>query len=222
MRAPPGSSSTFGSLLSIFPEDVVFTLAFAAVLTLLCLGLAQLFAVSQDQEFARVAGLPVRTYNLLVAVLAAVSVTVAMRTVGLLLVSALMVVPVATAQRLARSFRATIALAMGAGLVAAFGGLVLAAAASYRADVAPGASIVLLSLLLFLLTWPVGALLRRRQRLRVPFADEAPSAEEAAHLRPQDHPHQHGEGCGHRGVEHGNHVDYLHDGHRHAPHRGPL
>ena len=47
----------------------------------------QLFAVAQDQEFARVAGLDVRAYNLLVAVLAAVSVTVAMRTVGLLLVS---------------------------------------------------------------------------------------------------------------------------------------
>ncbi|WP_181312762.1 metal ABC transporter permease [Nocardioides campestrisoli] len=209
----------FGSLLSVSAEDVLFTLAFAVVLTFLCLGLApQLFAVSQDQEFARVAGLPVRTYNLLVAVLAAVSVTVAMRTVGLLLVSALMVVPVATAQQLARSFRATLMLAMGLGLAASFGGLVLAAAASYRADVAPGASIVLLSLLLFVLTWPVGALLRRRQRLRVPFADEAPSAEETAHLRPEDHPHQHGEGCGHRGVEHGNHVDYLHDGHRHAPH----
>ena len=53
-----------------------------------CVGLApQLFAVAQDQEFARVAGLNVRVYNLLVAVLAAVSVTVAMRTVGLLLVS---------------------------------------------------------------------------------------------------------------------------------------
>ena len=61
----------------------------------ICVGLApQLFAVAQDQEFARVAGLNVRFYNLLVAVLAAVSVTVAMRTVGLLLVSALMVVPV--------------------------------------------------------------------------------------------------------------------------------
>ena len=56
----------------------------------------QLFAVAQDPEFARVAGVPIRFYNLLVAVLAAVTVTVAMRTVGLLLVSALMVVPVAT------------------------------------------------------------------------------------------------------------------------------
>ena len=71
----------------------------------------QLFAVAQDEEFAQVAGLNVRAYNLLVAVLAAVTVTVAMRTVGLLLVCALMVVPVATAQQVTRSFRTT----LGAG-----------------------------------------------------------------------------------------------------------
>ena len=67
----------------------------------------QLFAVCQDEEFARVLGLPVRAYAMLIAVMAAVTVTVAMRTVGLLLVSALMVVPVATAQQLTRGFRAT-------------------------------------------------------------------------------------------------------------------
>ena len=58
----------------------------------------------------------VRAYNILIAVLAAVSVTVAMRTVGLLLVSALMVVPVATAQQLTRSFRTTLTAAMGLGV----------------------------------------------------------------------------------------------------------
>ena len=62
-----------------------------------------------------------------VAVLAAVTVTVAMRTVGLLLVSALMVVPVATAQQLTRSFRTTLAVAMLLGIGASVGGLLLAA-----------------------------------------------------------------------------------------------
>ena len=59
--------------------------------------------------------------------LAAVSVTVAMRTVGLLLVSALMVVPVATAQQVTRSFRTTLAAAMALGTLASLGGLVIAA-----------------------------------------------------------------------------------------------
>ncbi len=110
-------------------------MALAAVVVAICVGLSpQLFAVAQDQEFARVAGLNVRFYNLLVAVLAAVSVTVAMRTVGLLLVSALMVVPVATSQQLTRSFRTTLVAAMGLGTLASVGGLVLSAFASFHAD----------------------------------------------------------------------------------------
>ena len=64
-----------------------------------------LFAVCHDEEYARVSGLPVRALNLLLAVTTAVTVTIAMRAVGLLLVSALMVVPVATAQQVTRGFR---------------------------------------------------------------------------------------------------------------------
>ena len=120
--------------------------------------LPQLFAVAQDEEFAQVAGLNVRAYNMLIAVLAAVTVTVAMRTVGLLLVSALMVVPVATAQQVTRSFRTTLGLAMVLGVGSSLGGLVLSAFASYQWRVAPGPSIVLLALAGFALTWPIGVL----------------------------------------------------------------
>ena len=156
----------FGSVTSVSPADVLTTMVLAVVVVVLCVGLApQLSAVAQDPEFARVAGVQVRVYNLLVAVLAAVTVTVAMRTVGLLLVSALMVVPVATAQQLTRSFRSTLALAMALGLGAAVGGLLLAAYLSldFDANVAPGPSIVLLALTGFALTWPVGAWLRGRE-----------------------------------------------------------
>ena len=154
----------FGSVTSVTAADVATTAALAAVVVAVCLGLMpQLFAVAQDQEFARVAGVRVRLYNVLVAVLAAVTVTVAMRTVGLLLVSALMVVPVATAQQLTRSFRTTLGLAMGLGLGASLGGLLLAAYLSFHVTVAPGPTIVLLALTGFALTWPVGAWLRGRE-----------------------------------------------------------
>ena len=206
----------FGSILTISTTDVWVTVGLAVAVVLICVGLApQLFAVAQDAEFAVVAGLPVRAYNLLVAVLAAVSVTVAMRTVGLLLVSALMVVPVATAQQVTRSFRGTLALAMALGVAASVGGLVVAALASSRVDVAPGSTIVLIALAGFALTWPVGFLVRRHRQRLAPFTDPPTAGHTVV---PEQHHHEHGEDCGHPAIAHGDHVDYVHDGHRHAHH----
>ena len=82
-------------------------------------------------------------------------------------------------------------------------------------DLPPGATIVLVALAGFVATSPVGLLLQRRRRARVPFDPEAlPLHEEAV----EAHRHVHGPGCGHVAVEHGDHVDYVHDGHRHAVH----
>ncbi|MBU2698230.1 metal ABC transporter permease [Pimelobacter sp. 30-1] len=206
----------FGSLNTISSSDVLVTMGLAIAVVGLCVGLApQLFAVAQDQEFARVAGLRVRSYNVLVAVLAAVSVTVAMRTVGLLLVSALMVVPVATSQQVTRSFRTTLGAAMALGTLASVGGLVAATFASYKVNVAPGPTIVLLALACYAIAWPIGIWLRRRARLREPFASGQAAPE---HDACGEHPHAHGPGCGHLAVPHDDHVDYVHDGHRHAVH----
>ena len=207
----------FGSISSISAGEVWMTIALAVVVLVVAVGLApQLFGVAQDQEFAKVAGLDVRFYNLLVAVMAAVTVTVAMRTVGLLLVSALMVIPVATAQQVTRGFRGTLVLAMGLGTIASLGGVLTSA----FVPVAPGATIVLLSLAGFVAAYPVGIWLRHRQRVRMPFVEPVDDfVATAAHTSvPEDHDHEHGPACGHRAVPHGDHVDYVHDGHRHAPH----
>ncbi|MFJ8827075.1 metal ABC transporter permease [Streptomyces sp. NPDC102467] len=165
--APDGSTANltsylFGSLTTVSQQDVVTICLLAAFVVLVTVGLRrQLFAVSQDEEFARVTGLPVRALNLLVAVTAAVTVTVAMRVVGLLLVSALMVVPVAAAQQLTRSFKATFAVAVAIGVVVTLGGTVT----SYYQDVPPGATIVLLTIGVFIaLTLLAAPLARRRAR----------------------------------------------------------
>ena len=159
--SPGGSSATlvsylFGSLSSIRPEDlVVITGLSIAVLGVVVVFGRELFAVCSDEEVARVSGLPVRFLNILVAVTAAVTVTVAMRVVGLLLVSALMVVPVATAQQLTQSFRATRIAACAVGVAASVGGLIVA----FYANVSPGASTVVLALGAFLLA-TIGSQLR--------------------------------------------------------------
>lgn len=211
-------SYLFGSITSLSDADVWFTIGLGVCIVAITLGLLpQLFAVASDPEFAQVAGLRVRGYNLLVAVLAAVTVTVAMRTVGLLLVSALMVVPVATSQQLAGSFRSTLAGAMGVGGLAAVGGLLIAASFPVGITVAPGPTIVLLALAMFASTWPIGVWLRHRRRVRAPFP-AVPDDGHDHHVIEDGHAHVHGDDCGHPAVKHGDHVDYVHDGHRHAPH----
>lgn len=208
------NSYLFGSIVTMDPADLVVVAILAVVVLILAIGLApQLFAVSQDEEFARVTGLPVRVLNVMIAVLAAVTVAVSMRTVGLLLVSALMVVPVATSQQLMTSFRSTFSLALVLGVVPSIGGVLF----SYQVDVAPGASIVVLALIGFVIAWPLGSLLRRRRRT-LPANGEDPRLTGAHVVADEEHRHRHGPDCEHPTVPHGDHEDYVHDGHLHAPH----
>lgn len=207
----------FGSITTVSVSDLAVVAGLAVVVLVLSIGLApQWFAVCSDEEFARVLGLRVRLHNVLIVVLAAVTVTVAMRTVGLLLVSALMVVPVAAAQNLTRGFYPSLALAMGVGVLVSLGG----AAGSFYADAAPGALIVDLAIAVFALSWPFSLLLGRRRRVQVVVQeiDTASATIDLRHTATEAHPHRHSASCGHPAVQHGDHADYLHDGHRHAAH----
>jgi len=84
-----------------------------------------LFAIVTDEDWARVEGLPVDTMSVALAGVTAAVIIAGMKVVGLLLVAALMVLPVASAQLLARSFRRTVALAAAIGAASAFVGLVI-------------------------------------------------------------------------------------------------
>ncbi|MDM4720269.1 metal ABC transporter permease [Micromonospora sp. WMMA1363] len=166
----------FGSLITISPGDLttITVLGAAILVTMLALRPA-LFAVCHDEEYARVSGLPVRALNLLIAVATAVTVTIAMRAVGVLLISALMVVPVATAQQVTRGFRSTMGAAMALGLFAAGSGVYVAA----NADTAPGASVVLMAIASFAVVALGGAGWRvlRRRRLAAGTPVAAPETE---------------------------------------------
>ena len=150
----------FGSILTVSPGDVrvVAVLGIVIVLAMALFGRA-LFAIVLDEESARVAGIPVDATNALLSVLTAVTVVAAMRVVGVLLIAALMVLPVASGRLLARSFRATVALAVAIGL----GSVVLGLAAARQWDLAPGGSIVLTAALIF----GVVSLLAGRRRVSI-------------------------------------------------------
>ncbi|HEX7254697.1 MAG TPA: metal ABC transporter permease [Gaiellaceae bacterium] len=151
-------SFLFGSILTVSPQDVALAAVLgAAALIAIALLYRALAAIVLDEEAAVVAGVPVRTLNLLLVVLSALTVAVSMRIVGILLIAALMVLPVMAASRVAWSMRSALALAMGVGLASVFGGLSIA----YYADAPPGGTIVLLAAAAFLLASGVEAVRAR-------------------------------------------------------------
>ena len=132
----------FGSILTTTGTDlaVVGGLGVVALATIGLLYRA-LAGVVLDEEGARVAGVPIAALNVVVAVLAALTVALSMRIVGILLIAALMVLPVAAATRVAWSMRSTILLAMLIGLTSAVTGI----ATAYYANLPPGGTIVLVA-----------------------------------------------------------------------------
>ena len=151
-------SYLFGSISTVSTADLWWTVALAVLVLGVGVGLrTALFAVSHDEEFARASGLPVRLLSMIVATIAALTVTIAMRVVGLLLVSALMIVPVAIAQLFARSFSRTMTIASVIGVVVSVAGLVL----TYWQDIPPGATIVVLAIVVYAVAATLQPVLRR-------------------------------------------------------------
>lgn len=152
-------SYLFGSLTTVSHFDVLLILALAMVIFAVTIILKRpLFALCLDSEFAQVSGVPVKTLSMVLAVLTAVTVTISMRVVGLLLVSALMIIPVASAQQLSTSFSGTRLKATIIGIVGALTGVIV----SFYFDLAPGALIVILMIAFFILSIGITTFTRRR------------------------------------------------------------
>lgn len=143
------NSWLFGSILTVSDTDIWIVSAVAGCVVLVSFVLRKhLFAIAYDEEVARVSGSPVTSLNILVALLAALAISATAKVVGILLVASMLVLPVAAAQQLTRSFRATTFASIGLGVAAAVGGLVIA----FYADLFPAATIVWLSILAFMAT----------------------------------------------------------------------
>jgi zinc transport system permease protein len=166
-RAPDGAPSDldgylFGAITTTSRADIVTFAILAVAVLVVTVGLRRyLFAVGHDEEYARASGLPVLPLNLVLAVATAVTIVVSMRVIGLLLISALMIVPVATAQVVARSFRSTMLLAVALGLVEAVVGVWVA----YETDTPSGGTVVMTAIGVFLVV-ALGRSLRSALRQR--------------------------------------------------------
>lgn len=133
-------SFLFGKIVTVTADDL-YALAGVAAVVLATLGLIykELFAVSFDEEFARVSGVARRTINLWFIILVALTIASSMRIVGVLLISALITIPVAASLQIARSFRQAMLLAVLFAEVSVLTGLFFA----YQFDWASGGTIVL-------------------------------------------------------------------------------
>ena len=136
----------FGSILAMTRGDVIFSVVLSVcVLLTYLLFYDKIFAVTFDESFARATGLNVRFYNLLIAVLTAVTVVLGMMMMGALLISSLMIFPAVTAMRLCKRFKAVVLTAVAVSVSCFLLGLLL----SLLTDTAVGASVILVNLAVF-------------------------------------------------------------------------
>ena len=136
----------FGSILAMSRGDVIFCVILSiCVILVYLLFYDKIFAVTFDENFARATGLNVRFYNLLIAVLTAVTVVLGMMMMGALLISSLMIFPAVTAMRLCRQFRHVVLTAVIISVSCFLLGLFL----SLVVDTAIGASVIIMNLIVF-------------------------------------------------------------------------
>jgi zinc transport system permease protein len=139
-------SYLFGNILSITYEEVLIAAAlFCVVMVLLCLFFNDLLAITFNEELARVSGVRTNLINAVLVMLTALSVVLAMKLVGIMLISSLLILPAVSALQLARSFKACIALAALQGCLSVVAGIFV----SFVSNLPTSATIVMINLLFF-------------------------------------------------------------------------
>lgn len=148
----------FGSVLAMQASDVRLSVALAAVvLILFVVFYRRIFAVTFDETFARATGSHADAYNMLLALLTAVTIVLGMRVMGAMLISSLVIFPALTAMRVCRSFRGVTLCAAAVSVICFFVGLCM----SYLLSTPAGASVVVVNILAFLLFALMGRCMKR-------------------------------------------------------------
>ncbi len=141
-------SYLFGSISLVTTQDtwIVVTLGTTILLSMIVLYRGLFFTVF-DEEAAKLAGVNINLINIFFSVMIAVTITISMRVVGILLVSSLIVLPVASSLQIARSFKQALILSNIFGVISVISGLTI----SFYLDIAPGGAIILISILILTL-----------------------------------------------------------------------
>lgn len=142
------NSFLFGSIVAINDFELYLVIGLSVVVILAVILLyKELFYCTFDEESARLAGIPVKTVNFLFTLLTAITISVSSRTVGTLIISSLMVLPVACAMQVAGSYKQTVFLSVLFSVFFTIAGLFI----SYYANLKPGGTIVLLGVICLIL-----------------------------------------------------------------------
>lgn len=140
------SNYMFGSILAMSDSDVLVSVILSiVVLSLYVLFYPRIFAVTFDESFAKASGTNTRFYNMVIALLTAVTIVLGMRMMGTMLISSLIVFPSLTAMRVCQTFKSTVILAAILSVSGFFLGTVL----SFIYSIPTGASIVVTDMVLF-------------------------------------------------------------------------
>ena len=138
------NSFLFGSIISISKDELLIVCVISACVLLLY---KELFYIGFDENAARISGVPVKTINFIFTLLTALTVSIASRTVGTLIVSSMLVIPIACGMQVGRSYKAVMIIGVITALITTVIGLTL----SYYIGLKPGGTIVLLEVGCFLI-----------------------------------------------------------------------
>lgn len=140
-------SYLFGSIALVTTKDLkMIAIIGTVILAVVIFSYRALFYITFDEESAKYAGIEVKKINLFFSIMIALTITLSMRIVGILLVSSLMVLPVATSLQVARSFKSALIYSNIFGFLSVISGLIV----SFYLDLAPGGSIVVISLVVLI------------------------------------------------------------------------
>ncbi|MGN1482087.1 metal ABC transporter permease [Porcipelethomonas sp.] len=138
----------FGSILAMDTNDVILSVVLSAmVIIIFILFYHKIFAVTFDENFSKATGIKINFYKMLIAVLTAITIVLGMMMMGSLLISSLIIFPAITSMRVCKSFRSVV---ICSGFVSVFSFLI-GLCVSLLFNTAPGASIVIVNVIVFLI-----------------------------------------------------------------------